>query len=112
MATAVESIRAKERRKRLIVSVEPSFATAWLVPRLETFRSNHRDVDVLVDSSLQIVDLEHGGADLAIRFGRAPAEGLVGVRLFDEELCAFCSPSLAHGEPHLKRLDDLQHVIP
>ncbi|MCS5992108.1 LysR family transcriptional regulator [Klebsiella variicola subsp. variicola] len=31
---AVRRIRAEGGRRRLVVSVEPSFATAWLVPRL------------------------------------------------------------------------------
>ena len=110
MASAVENMRAKEQRKRLIVSVEPSFATAWLVPRLDTFRSTHPDVDVLIDSSLRIVDLEQGEADLAIRFGRPPNNGLVSVRLFDEVLSAFCSPRLAGRERMLKQLEDLQQV--
>ena len=110
MAKSVEDIRAKEQRKRLIVSVEPSFATAWLVPRLETFRNNHRDVDVLIDSSLRIVDLGQGEADLAIRFGRTPSKELMSLRLFDEVLSAFCSPILTRGERPLKQLDDLQHV--
>ncbi len=110
MAIAVEKMRVNEQRERLIISVEPSFATAWLVPRLDKFRASFPNVDVLIDSSLHIVDLEHGAADLAIRFGAKPVGRLVGVRLFDEELCAFCSPTLANGQPNLRRLQDLEHV--
>ena len=70
---AVGRMRAHHARRRLIVSVEPSFATAWLVPRLERFRAGNRDVDVLIDSSLHIVDLDQGAADVAVRFGARPA---------------------------------------
>jgi LysR family glycine cleavage system transcriptional activator len=110
MAAAVETMRVRKQRKRLIVSAEPSFATAWLVPRLETFRASHPDIDVLLDSSLHIVDLERGAADLAIRFARKPTGRLLGTRLFDEELSAFCNPALANGRPRIKQLRDLQHV--
>ena len=110
MAAAVETMRTRKQRKRLIVSAEPSFATAWLVPRLDTFRASHPDIDVLLDSSLHIVDLERGAADLAIRFARKPAGKLLGTRLFDEELSAFCNPALANGRPRIKQLRDLQHV--
>jgi len=110
MAAAVENLRAKQHRKRLIVSVEPSFATAWLVPRLDNFRAGHPDIDVLLDSSMQIVDLERGAADIAIRFGRKPKAELMGTRLFDEELSAFCNPSLANTRPRIRQLKDLQHV--
>jgi LysR family glycine cleavage system transcriptional activator len=106
----VKTIRKTDNRQRLIVSVEPSFATAWLVPRLEGFRGKHCEVDVLIDSSLQIVDLAKGAADIAIRFGVQTAGDLASHRLFDEELCAYCSPSLATGQPGIKRLEDLEKV--
>ena len=107
---AVERMRVRETRKRLIVSVEPSFATAWLVPRLERFRQENDGIDVLIDSSLKIVDLERGAADLAVRFGPQPEKSLVSHRLFDEQLCAFCSPSLASGPQGLKTLEDLNRA--
>lgn len=110
MAASVEAMRANQQHKRLIVSAEPSFATAWLVPRLDKFRTRNPDIDVLLDSSLRIVDLEHGAADLAIRFARKPTGKLLGTRLFDEELSAYCNPALAHGRPKLRQLQDLRHV--
>jgi LysR family glycine cleavage system transcriptional activator len=110
LAVSIEKMRALGGRKRLIVSVEPSFATAWLVPRLDLFRAGNADVDVLIDSSLHIVDLARGAADIAIRFGGKPADGLVTQRLFDEELCAFCSPSLTEGRTGIRLLDDLERL--
>jgi LysR family glycine cleavage system transcriptional activator len=107
---AVERMRRHSDRQRLIVSVEPSFATAWLVPRLDRFRKDNADVDVLIDSSLKLADLERGEADTAIRFGAAPEPPLIGHRLFDERLCAFCSPALVRGENALQRVEDLHRV--
>lgn len=107
---AVDMMRAPDARKRLIVSVEPSFATAWLVPKLERFRETNAEVDVLIDSSLKIADLENGAADIAVRFGLAPEGALVSHRLFDEQLCAFCSPSLVSGSRKLDEVGDLQQT--
>ncbi len=110
IATSVEKMRSADRRQRLIVSVEPSFATAWLVPRLDRFRNRNAHIDVLIDSSLQLVDLERGAADIAIRFGGTPTAGLSFRRLFDEELCAYCSPALMSGRNGIERLEDLERV--
>ena len=110
LTAAVERMREHSGRQRLIVSVEPSFATAWLVPRLERFRKHNADVDVLIDSSLKIADLRSGDADIAIRFGKKTAPGLVAHRLFDEHLCAFCSPALARGKPGLRKPEDLERA--
>lgn len=104
---AVARMRAYNGKQRLIVSVEPSFATAWLVPRLERFRRDNADIDVLIDSSLKLVDLARGEADCAIRFGAEHPPALIARRLFDERLCAFCSPALAKGKSGLRNVTQL-----
>ncbi len=104
---AVERMRTAKGNDRLVVSVDPSFASAWLVPRLEDFKSRHPDIEVLVDSSMQVVDLGTGTADIGIRFGVGDHGDLVVRRLFDERLHALCSPGLANGPPRITALADL-----
>jgi LysR family glycine cleavage system transcriptional activator len=108
---AVDAMRKHSDRQRLIVSVESSFATAWLVPRLQRFRALSPDVDVLIDSSLKIADLATGEADIAIRFGAKPAPDLHVKRLFDECLVALCSPTLTRGPQALKHVQDLERAV-
>jgi len=110
IAATVDGLRATEARQRLILSVEPSFATAWLVPRLDGFRGRHPGIDVLVDSSLRLVDVGQGAADVAIRFWSGHDPDLVIHRLIDEELSAFCSPRLVDGPFAIRRIEDLEHV--
>ena len=106
---AVERMRRHSDRQRLIVSVEPTFATAWLVPRLERFRRENPGIDVLIDSSLKMVDLEHGDADVALRFGAKAEASLIVHRLFDERLGALCSPSMLGASKCLQNVEDLAH---
>ena len=110
IVAAVQKMRPPAGRRSLTISVEPSFAAIWLVKRLNSFKYAHPDVDVLIDSSTRIVDLEHEDIDIAIRYGAAPVEGLTQYRLFDDETLAVCSPSLAKGPPPLERLSDLEKV--
>jgi LysR family glycine cleavage system transcriptional activator len=110
ITNAVEKMRLMEQRKSLTITVEPSFATAWLVQRLGGFKSGNPDVDVLIDSSMRIVDLEREAADIGIRYGVKQSEDLVVHRLFDDETLAVCSPALAEGPPVLERLSDLEKV--
>jgi LysR family transcriptional regulator, glycine cleavage system transcriptional activator len=58
--------------KRLRISVEPTFAARWLVPRLGRFTSAHPDIDVEFESSdeLRVVGRD---ADIAIRFLKTSA---------------------------------------
>ncbi|MDF1747914.1 MAG: LysR substrate-binding domain-containing protein [Alphaproteobacteria bacterium] len=103
----VRRMRAATQARRLIVSADPSFAAAWLVPRLQRFKQRNPTVEVLIDSSAEIVDLESGAADVAIRFAGSHHNDLVHYRLFNEVLCAYCSPTLAAGPPKLSRIEDL-----
>lgn len=97
IADTVERMRAMTGVRRLVVSTTPSFAASWLVPRLERFKKANPGIDVLIDSTPQIVDLESGLADVCIRFGVNDHSEFTAFRLFDEELCAFCSPRLTEG---------------
>jgi LysR family glycine cleavage system transcriptional activator len=110
MTGAVDKMRRLEQRRALTVTVEPSFASAWLVRRLDGFKRSHPEVDVLIESSLRIVDLEREAADIGIRYAGKPGRDLVVHRLFDDETLAVCSPALAEGPPALERLSDLQNV--
>lgn len=107
---AVQRIRNSCEDERLIVTVEPSIASAWLVPRLSNFRKTHPDVEILLDSSMALVDLESDVASVAIRFGVRDHGDLITHRLFDERLSAVCSPSLAKGPPAISDLSDLQNA--
>ena len=110
LAAAVRKMRGQRREQRLIVTVEPSFASAWLASKLAGFHARHPKVSVLVDSSPEIVDLARSEADIAIRYGVAPDRDLVVRRIFDDRVFPACSPALADGPPALRRLDDLEAV--
>src|SRR5947207_3347916 len=48
LAEATAQLHARDARRILTVSVVPSFAARWLVPRLGRFRALHPEIDVRV----------------------------------------------------------------
>jgi LysR family glycine cleavage system transcriptional activator len=110
IAGAVEKMRAVERRQSLTITVEASFAAAWLIPKFNAFKKKYPAVDVLIDSSMRVVDLEREGADIGIRYGVKHGKDHIVHRLFDDETLAVCSPGLAKGPPALKAVKDLEKV--
>lgn len=108
MSQAVQQMRTAAPPNRLIVTVETSIATAWLVPKLQSFRAAHPNIDVLIDSNQKIVDLNASDVDVAIRYGVAPEKDLCVARLFEDLIVPACAPSLAqliaskHIRPSLK----------
>ncbi len=108
LAQAMESVRAGQRRGMVTVSVAPSLAAKWLVPRLDRFRARHPDIEVRIDASSQIVDLEAEGIDVGIRYGTGRYPGLKVDRLFAEEVTPVCAPALLKGPRGLRKPEDLR----
>ncbi len=45
-----------------------SFASMWLIPRMEAFQRQHPDIDIRIDASDTAVDLATADVDLALRY--------------------------------------------
>src|ERR1700681_4410368 len=69
LMTAVQEITARANPRVLRVSVVPSFAARWLLPRIGRFLAAHPDIDLDVASSMTNVDFQRDDADVAIRYG-------------------------------------------
>lgn len=50
------------------VSVEPSLAAAWLLPRLDRFRTLHPEIDVALDVDSRLIRFRSAEPTLALRF--------------------------------------------
>lgn len=62
--------KAGAARTLVVVSVLPSFATRWLMPRLADFHALHPEIDVALRPSTELARLDgRDGVDLAIRYG-------------------------------------------
>lgn len=99
LASAMDAIDSLGETGVLSISVTPSFAAKWLLPRLDGFQTLHPDIDVHVSASMQLVDFARDGIDLAIRYGAGNYPDLSSEKLLSETVTPVCSPQflLAHG---------------
>lgn len=111
LATAVGTIRRAAQRSGLVVSVLPSFASTWLLPRLDRYWALAPEVDVRVETKWGLTDFESDDVDLALRFGAGQYEGLYNERLLGEDYFPVCSPALLSGPRALKRPEDLKRFV-
>ncbi|MDF3941489.1 LysR substrate-binding domain-containing protein [Achromobacter denitrificans] len=95
------SAAAAGDEQRLRVSVLPSFAQRWLLPRMARWRARHPSLALEIDSSQQVVDLLRDGFHAALRFGRGPWAGVESEPLFDTPLplIVLASPETAAALP-------------
>ena len=63
------SIRRHAKHRSITISTPPSFASTWLVPRLDNWITDHPETDIRISATLLLVDFEREGIDLSIRFG-------------------------------------------
>lgn len=79
----------------LSVSVTPTMASAWLVPRLPRFLAAHPQIELSLQSSSISIDFErYTGVDAALRIGHGSWPGVIAEHLFDEWLAPVASPAL------------------
>ena len=62
---------------QLRVSVLPSFAQRWMLPRMARWRARHPELTLEMETSQQVVDLLRDGFHAALRFGRGPGRGRI-----------------------------------
>jgi LysR family glycine cleavage system transcriptional activator len=91
--------RSGAGRNRLTVTVPPSLATRWLVPRLEAFAGAYPQIDIRFDATMAVIDPDDVDVDVAIRYGPGGYRGLTTELLTDEATVAVCSPALAEKLP-------------
>jgi LysR family transcriptional regulator, glycine cleavage system transcriptional activator len=103
----------KSTSPTLRVSVEPTFAARWLLPRLVGFLTIHPDIRLEIDSSYSLSNVG-SDADVAIRYfdetlGDVPKSELVLARVASFPVLA---PSLVRKGTELQEPEDLlQHRL-
>ncbi len=80
------SLAACSQENILRISVVPSFAQRWLLPRMGRWHARHPDITLEIDTSLQVVDLHRDGYHAALRDGRGPWPGTLSQRLLEGEM--------------------------
>ncbi|RDI98707.1 LysR family transcriptional regulator [Dyella solisilvae] len=82
------------REDVLTISAIPGVMSSWLVPRLARLVAAHPELQLNLQSSVELVDFERDPVDAAMRYGRGPWPGLVTQRLFGEWIAPVASPAL------------------
>lgn len=88
------SIVLKQRRHNEVrISMPPSFARKWFVPRMARFMDLHPDISLYISASEVLVDFDNESIDIAIRHFKAQESNRLDVELlFLDELRVYCSP--------------------
>jgi LysR family transcriptional regulator, glycine cleavage system transcriptional activator len=80
--------------RRLRVSAVPIFASHWLLPRLGRFLDAHPEIELQVEASPRMADMEAGLVDVALRYGDGKWPDVAADRVMDLRAVPVASPAL------------------
>lgn len=72
----VEALSKSAAGRPLHITMTPAFAVSWLMPRISEFRREHPDLELMLNPTAAVVEMQPGGVDVAIRFGNGKWPGL------------------------------------
>src|SRR4030095_9186147 len=108
LSRATTSKMTGSAERTLSISVAPSFASKWLLPRLPDFTEHHPDIDLKISATVALADFKRDNVDIAIRLGHGSYPDLNTEPLFAETVAPLCSPALLKAKGRLRRPDDLR----
>lgn len=109
IGTSLERIRDAKTSSSVIVSTEPSFASAWLVRNLSSFRKQRPDIDIVLDADPRLVELRTAQATVAIRHSadRSNWPRVESRRIVDVRMIPVAAPQLIEDRAALEHPSDL-----
>lgn len=107
LAEANRRLREQPGAETLTVATVSSLLSAWLIPRLDGFRSVRPGASVRFDTKWGMTDFHREGVDLAIRYGPGGYPGFWECLLFTETYTPVCAPRLVEGPRPLRVPADL-----
>jgi LysR family glycine cleavage system transcriptional activator len=93
VALGVQRLPGRRGERRVVLSVAPTFAQRFLIPRLARFRMLHPGIRISLDTSHRQALFPMEGVDLSIRMGKGVWPGAKSELLFRERLVPVASSS-------------------
>ncbi len=104
---AVRQIRQSAGRRAVALTTFASFASMWLIPRLEQFQRDNPEIDIRIDATDTALDMDVADVDLALRYGPRATMPAGALRLFGENITPVASPWLIKTNPPIKSPADI-----
>lgn len=107
----VRHIRSAQRRQPVGVTTFASFASLWLLPRLQGFQALQPQADIRISAVDKLIDFDDPEIDLALRYCHPDDAPPGSTMLFGEVLTPVASPALLERLPLRTAADLAQHTL-
>lgn len=93
LGQGMAKMRESTLQNTLKLTVSPTFASKWLLPRIESFSAQTPGIDLLLDINQRLVNFVDQRIDLGVRYGAGSWPDLISEKLMEEAVFPVCSPS-------------------
>jgi LysR family glycine cleavage system transcriptional activator len=107
----VRHIRAAQRRQPVAVTTFASFASLWLLPRLQSFQAEYPESDIRISANDTLADPDDPEIDLALRYCLPKDAPPGSTQLFGELMTPVCSPALMASGRLRQAADLARHTL-
>ncbi|WP_283392360.1 DNA-binding transcriptional regulator DsdC [Photobacterium phosphoreum] len=107
----IRDLKSSELSGDLTISVPPTFAQTWLVPRLTSFIDKYPNVRIHLRTRNDLVDFQTESYDCAIYFGNGIYPSLAVDKLLEESMFPVCSHDYALKYQLYNKPENLIHCL-
>lgn len=95
----------------LTISLTSEVGLRWLMPRFHRFRERHPDIDTALLSTYEVVDLQAGEADVALRYGKGGWADEEVVPFLKFSVSPVCAPAVRERIAGMSPLEALESQV-
>ena len=106
---ATRDLLQKGEGEVISLAVPPMLLKSWMIPKLSSFYELYPQLKLRLTDTLRYLDFEKDQVDCVIRYGFGGWEDVYSERLFSEDMCPVCSPSLFKEGKKLDCPEDLEN---
>lgn len=99
IARVLDRVTGGQPAEVLNLGVVTTFATGWLIPRMEAFRRAHPEITLRLSTHNNRVEIAREGLDVAIRFGAGRWPGIEAHHIFEAPMTPLCAPTVELDGP-------------
>jgi LysR family transcriptional regulator, glycine cleavage system transcriptional activator len=91
---SLEALTKARATRPVQITMSPAFAAEWMLPRISEFQDLHPEITLMLNPTVEIMDLKSGGIDLAIRYKDRRTEEKEGYPILVFDAVVIGSPEL------------------
>ncbi len=107
---ATEALLPASGRSAVRLTLPPSLAATWLIPRLGAFEREHPEIDLQLITTTRVTDLKGEQMDLAIRHGKGAWPDVEATFLLEETAMPVCAPDYLDPLPQEPSPEVLRNI--